>query len=161
MANPKQNTSNRKENQVDGISNEFKEELLSVDRVTRVTAGGRQLRFRAVMLVGNGKGKIGLGTGKSGEVVTAIAKAVNDAKKNMVEVSIDEGSVPYNLTTKYKSAIIMIHPASKGTGIIAGGAARKVLDVAGYSDVIAKRYGSTNIINNARATLKALTSFKK
>ncbi len=161
MANPKQNTSNRKENQVDGISNEFKEELLSVDRVTRVTAWGRQLRFRAVMLVWNWKWKIGLWTWKSWEVVTAIAKAVNDAKKNMVEVSIDEGSVPYNLTTKYKSAIIMIHPASKWTWIIAWWAARKVLDVAWYSDVIAKRYWSTNIINNARATLKALTSFKK
>ncbi|MDD3302976.1 MAG: 30S ribosomal protein S5 [Candidatus Gracilibacteria bacterium] len=164
MANPKENTTKRNEKKdVNGnvVVNEFKEELLSVDRVTRVTAGGRQLRFRAVMLVGNGKGKIGLGTGKSGEVVTAIAKAVNAAKKNMVEVPINDGSVPYNLTVKYKSAIVKLHQASKGTGIIAGGATRKVLDVAGYSDVLAKRFGSTNLINNARATLKALTSFKK
>ncbi len=161
MANSKENTPNKKENQVDGANNEFKEELLSVDRVTRVTAWGRQLRFRAVMLVWNWKWKIGLWTWKSWEVVTAIAKAVNDAKKNMLDVSIDEWSVPYNLKVKYKSAIVMIHPASKWTWIIAWWAARKVLDVAWYSDVIAKRYGSTNIINNARATLKALTSFKK
>jgi small subunit ribosomal protein S5 len=113
------------------------------------------------MLVWNWKWKIGLWTWKSWEVVTAIAKAVNDAKKNMVEVSIDGWSVPYNLKVKYKSAIVMIHPASKWTWIIAWWAARKVLDVAWYSDVISKRYGSTNIINNARATLKALTSFKK
>lgn len=161
MANSKENTPNKKENQVDGANNEFKEELLSVDRVTRVTAWGRQLRFRAVMLVWNWKWKIGLWTWKSWEVVTAIAKAVNDAKKNMLDVSIDEWSVPYNLKVKYKSAIVMVHPASKWTWIIAWWAARKVLDVAWYSDVIAKRYGSTNIINNARATLKALTSFKK
>ena len=161
MANSRENTANKKDNQVDGVVNEFKEELLSVDRVTRVTAWGRQLRFRAVMLVWNWKWKIGLWTWKSWEVVTAIAKAVNDAKKNMVEVSIDGWSVPYNLKVKYKSAIVMIHPASKWTWIIAWWAARKVLDVAWYSDVISKRYGSTNIINNARATLKALTSFKK
>jgi len=161
MANSKENTPNKKENQVDGANNEFKEELLSVDRVTRVTAWGRQLRFRAVMLVWNWKWKIGLWTWKSWEVVTAIAKAVNDAKKNMLDVSINEGSVPYNLKVKYKSAIVMIHPASKWTWIIAWWAARKVLDIAWYSDVIAKRYWSTNIINNARATLKALTSFKK
>nr|MDD3720070.1 30S ribosomal protein S5 [Candidatus Gracilibacteria bacterium] len=159
MTNPKENTT--KDTQVEVVNNEFKEELLSIDRVTRVTAGGRQLRFRAVMLVGNGKGKVGLGTGKSWEVVDAIAKAVNDARKNMVDVSIEEGSVPYELKVKYKSAVLMVHPATKGTGIIAGGAARKVFAVAGYSDVIAKRYGSTNLINNARAALKALTSFKK
>ncbi|MDD3646614.1 MAG: 30S ribosomal protein S5 [Candidatus Gracilibacteria bacterium] len=139
---------------------EFKEELLSIDRVTRVTTGGRQLRFRAVMLVGDGKGKVGLGTGKSWEVVDAIAKAVNDAKKNMVEVKIESGSVPYNVETKFKSAKLMLHPASEGTGIIAGGAIRKVLTVAGYTDVLAKRYGSTNTLNNAKAAIRALTSFK-
>lgn len=112
------------------------------------------------MVVGDGKGKVGLGTGKSWEVVDAIAKAVADAKKRMITVRIEEGTVPYNVQTKYKAAKVMVHPASKGTGIIAGGAVRKVLDVAGYSDVLAKRYGSSNLINNARATLEALMSFK-
>lgn len=140
--------------------NPFQEELLSVDRVTRVTAWGRQLRFRAVMLVWDGKGQVGLGTGKSWEVVDAISKAIADAKKNMVPVKIENGTVPYNTEAKFKSAKCMVHPASKGTGIIAGGSIRKVLMVAGYTDVLAKRYGSTNLINNARATIKALTSFK-
>lgn len=143
------------------VEKEFKEELLAIDRVTRVTSWGRQLRFRAVMVCGDGKGRVGLGTGKSWEVVDAIAKAVNDAKKNMVQVQIENGSVPYNVNVKYKSAKVMVHPASEGTGIIAGGSVRKVLSVAGYKNVLSKRYWSTNLINNARAAIKALTSFKK
>lgn len=139
---------------------EFKEELLAIDRVTRVTSGGRQLRFRAVIVLWDGKGRVGLGTGKSWEVVTAISKAVNNAKKNMVKVKIENGTVPYNMEMKYKSAKIMIHPASEGTGLIAGWAMRKVLAVAGYKDVLGKRFGSTNKINNAKATINVLTSFK-
>ncbi len=139
---------------------EFKEELLAIDRVTRVTAGWRQLRFRAVMVIGDGKGRVGLGTGKSWEVVDAIAKAISNAKKNLTEVKIEDGTIPYDITVKYKAAKLMIHPASKGTGIIAGGSARKVLAVAGYKDILAKRYGSNNLINNAKAAIKALTSFK-
>lgn len=139
---------------------EFKEELLSIDRVTRVTSGGRQLRFRAVMVIGDWKWRVALWTGKSWEVVDAIAKAVADAKKKLIEVKIVEGTIPYNIETKYKSAKIMIHPASKGTWIIAWGAVRKVLAVAWYADILAKRYGSTNLLNNAKATIKALTSFK-
>lgn len=139
---------------------EYKEELLSIDRVTRVTAWGRQLRFRAVIVIWDGKGKVGLGTGKSWEVVDAIAKAINNAKKNLVTVKIENGSVPYDIKVKEKSAVVMVHPASEGTWIIAGGSARKVLAVAGYTDVLAKRYGSNNHINNARATIKALSSFK-
>jgi small subunit ribosomal protein S5 len=112
------------------------------------------------MVIGDGKGRVALGTGKSWEVVDAIAKAVSNAKKNLTDVTIVNGTVPYNVNSKFKAAKIMLHPASKGTGIIAGGATRKVLTVAGYSDVLAKRYGSTNLINNARATINALSSFK-
>lgn len=154
----KRNNRRRKDSQ--SAPKEFREELLSIDRVTRVTAGGRQLRFRAVMVVGNGKGKVGLWTGKSWEVVDAIAKAVSDAKKNMIEVDVSSGTVPYDITVKFKAAKLMLHPASKGTGIIAGGSARKVLAVAGYEDVLAKRYGSSSLLNNAKAALKALSSFK-
>ena len=139
---------------------EFKEELLAIDRVTRVTSWGRQLRFRAVMVLGDGKGKVGLWTGKSWEVVDAIAKAVSDAKKNMVKVKMENWSVPYNIEAKYKSAKIMVHPATEWTWLIAGWSMRKVLSAAWYKDVLGKRYGSTNLINNARATIKALTSFK-
>ena len=139
---------------------EFKEELLAIDRVTRVTSWGRQLRFRAVIVLWDGKGKVSLWTGKSWEVVDAIAKAVASAKKKMVTVKIVKGTVPYNVEAKYKAAKVMVHPASEWTGIIAWWAVRKVLMVAGYQDVISKRYGSTNLINNARATIKALLSFK-
>ena len=139
----------------------LKEELLAIDRVTRVTSWGRQLRFRAVMVVWDGKGKVALWTWKSWEVVDAIAKAMTDAKKKLTEVTIENGTVPYESKVKYKAARVMVHPASKGTGLIAWGAMRKVLMVAWYKDVLAKRYGSTNLINNARATIKALSSFKK
>jgi len=139
---------------------EFKEELLAIDRVTRVTSGWRQLRFRAVMVIWDGKGRVALGTGKSWEVVDAIAKAIADAKKNLIKANIVDGTVPYDVTVKYKAAKVMLHPASKGTWIIAWGAVRKVLAVAGYKDILGKRYGSSNLINNAKATLKALQSFK-
>lgn len=139
---------------------EFHEELLSIDRVTRVTAWWRQLRFRAVMVVWDGKWKVWLWTGKSWEVVDAIAKAISNAKKNIVDVKIEDGTVPYNIEVKYKSAKMMVHPASEWTWIIAWGSARKVLAVAWYKNVLAKRYWSTNLINNARATINALTSFK-
>ena len=140
---------------------EFKEELLAIDRVTRVTSGWRQLRFRAVMVIWDGKGRVALGTWKSWEVVDAIAKSITDAKKKLVNVEISNGSVPYDLEVKYKSAKVMVHPASKWTWVIAWWAIRKVLIAAWYKDVLAKRYGSSNLINNARATIKALTSFKK
>lgn len=159
--NNKERPQQKKEAQFDAVNNEFKEELLGIDRVTRVTAWGRQLRFRAVMLVWNGKWKVWLWTWKSWEVVTAISKAVNDAKKNMKTVRIEDWTVPHDIKVKYKSAVIMVHQASKWTWIIAWGAARKVLDIAWYDDVIAKRTWSNNKINNARATIKALTSFKK
>jgi len=141
---------------------EFQEELLCIDRVTRVTAWGRQLRFRASIVIGDGKGRVAFGTGKSGEVVTAIQKAISNAKKDLQNVDICEwATVSHEIKTKFKSAVVFLHPASEGTGLIAGGSIRKVLNVAGYKNVLAKRYGSTNLINNARATIKALTSMKK
>lgn len=139
---------------------EFKEELLSIDRVTRVTSWGRQLRFRAVMVIWDGKWRVWLWTWKSWEVVDAIAKAVANAKKNLINVKMVNWTVPYDITAKYKAAKIMVHPASEWTWLIAGWAARKVLMVAWYKDLLAKRYGSSNLINNARATIKALTMFK-
>lgn len=139
---------------------EFREELLSIDRVTRVTSWGRQLRFRAVMVIWNEKGKVGLWTWKSWEVIDAIAKAISNAKKNLTTVKIEDGTIPYNLKAKFKAARIMVNPASKWTWLIAWGSVRKVLSVAGYKDALAKRYWSTNLINNAKAALKALKSFK-
>ncbi|MDD2566202.1 MAG: 30S ribosomal protein S5 [Candidatus Gracilibacteria bacterium] len=144
----------------DAAPKEFKEELLQIDRVTRVTAGGRQLRFRASVVIGDGKGRVGLGIGKAGEVVVAIEKAVRDAKKNIIKFAIIDGTIAHNITADYKAASVMLHPASPGTGIIAGGAVRKIISVSGLRDILAKRYGSTNAITNARATLKALSLIK-
>ena len=141
-------------------SKEYREELLAIDRVTRVTSGWRQLRFRAVIVIWDWKGKVALWTGKSWEVVDAIAKAVANAKKKLVDVKIVNWTVPYNVENKYKSAKIMIHPASEGTGIIAGGAVRKVLAAAGYSNVLAKRYCYSNLIKNSRSDIVSLSSFK-
>lgn len=142
------------------VEKEFKEELLEVARVTRVTAGGRQLRFRAAVVVGNGKGTVGLGTGKAAEVVVAIEKAVRDAKKNLVTFPIVGGTVPHDVKANFKATSVMLHPAFEGTGIIAGGAIRKLMFVSGLKDVLAKRFGGQNQMTNVRAALRALQSLK-
>ena len=142
------------------VEKEFREELLEVARVTRVTAGGRQLRFRAAVVVGNGKGTVGLGTGKASEVVVAIEKAVRDAKKNLITFPIKNGSVPHDTKANFKATSVLLHQAVEGTGIIAGGAIRKLMFVSGLKDVIAKRFGGTNQLTNVRAAIKALAGLK-
>jgi small subunit ribosomal protein S5 len=139
---------------------EFKEEMLSIDRVTRVTAGGRQLRFRASIVIGDGKGRIGLGIGKSGEVQGAIEKAIRDAKKNLITFPIVNGTIPHDVAVNFKSSSLFLHPAHPGTGIIAGGAVRKIMAVSGIKDIIAKQHGAPNGITNARVTMKALSLLK-
>lgn len=139
---------------------EFLEELLQIARVTRVTSWGRQLRFRATVVVWNKKWKVWVWTGKAWEVVDAIAKAVRDAKKNLVNISIKDWTIWHDVKAKYKSASLFLHPASEWTWIIAWGAPRKVLSVSWISNIISKRYWSTNVINNARATIKALESIR-
>ncbi len=139
---------------------EFKEELLAIDRVTRVTAGGRQIRFRASIVIGDGKGRIGLGVGKAGEVQVAIEKAIRDAKKNLVTFQIINGTISHDVCVEYKASSLHILPAHPGTGIIAGGAVRKIFAVSGIKDIIAKQHGAPNKITNARVTLKALQALK-
>ena len=142
------------------VNKEFKEELLWIDRVTRVTAGWRQLRFRASVIVWNEKWTVGLWIGKAWEVVVAIEKAVRDAKKNLIKFDIENWTIAHNISADFKAASVMLHPASPWTWIIAWGAVRKLISVSGIKDILAKRYGSTNPITNARATLKALTMLK-
>jgi len=139
---------------------EFREEMIAIDRVTRVTAGGRQLRFRASIVIGDGKGRIGLGIGKSGEVQGAIEKAIRDAKKNLVTFPIVNGTIPHDVVANFKSSSLFLHPAHPGTGIIAGGSVRKMLAVSGITDIIAKQHGAPNGITNARVAMKALASLK-
>ncbi len=139
---------------------EFDEVTLSVDRVTRVVAGGRRMRFRAIVVMGNKKGKVGLGTGKAAEVQAAIKKAAVDAKRHMIRIPLCEGTIPHEVNVKYKAAKIRLLPACKGTGIIAGGAVRVVLEQAGVQDVLSKRFGSSNKLVNAQAVIKAFEKLR-
>jgi len=136
---------------------EFEEELLHIARVTRVVKGGRRLRFRATVAIGDKKGKVALGVGKSLEVATAVQKAIAKAKKAIIKVPLTESlSIPYEVKIKFKAAKLIMMPASEGTGVKAGGVVRKIFDVAGIHNVIAKRLGSTNPLVNAQATMLAL-----
>lgn len=140
---------------------EFEEEVLQIDRVTRVVKGGRRLRFRATVVVGNKNGKVGIGIGKSNEVVGAIQKAINHAKKDMVVVPLVKGTIPHEVRLKFKSARIMMMPASLGTGIIAGGAVRKIAELAGIKNMLSKIFGTRNRITNAHAMMLALRELRK
>ncbi len=140
---------------------EFEEILLEVRRVTRVNTGGRQLSFRAIILVGNKAGKIGLGVSKGADVQIAVRKATNEAYKNMKVIPITEGgSIPYEVSFKYKAAIIKIIPAAEGTGLKAGSSLRSVMELAGYKNILSKIMGTNNKLNNALATIMALNTFK-
>ena len=135
---------------------EFTETTLSLDRVTRVVKGGRRMRFRAVVIVGNKKGKVGLGTGKANEVQVAVGKATKAARRAMINVPIYKGTIPHEIGIKFKAAKLLLMPASEGTGIIAGGALRTVLDHAGVKNVLSKRFGTGNKLVNAQAIMLAL-----
>lgn len=139
---------------------EFEEDVLEISRVTRVVKGGRKLRFRALVVIGNKKNKVGLGIGKSNEVTGAIQKAIAKAKKNLITIVLDGATIPYDINLKYKASKIYLKPAAPGTGIIAGGTVRKVLDLAGVKDILSKAFGTTNKICNAKATYMALKSLK-
>lgn len=144
----------------DRAPSEFTETTLSVDRVTRVVKGGRRMRFRAVVIVGNKKGKVGMGTGKANEVQAAVQKATKAAKRNMIKVPLIKGTIPHEVDVKFKAAKLRLMPASEGTGIIAGGALRVICDHAGISNVLAKRFGTGNTLVNAQATFKALAKLR-
>jgi len=139
----------------------FEEVLLEVRRVTRVTTGWRQMSFRATMLVGNRKWKIGIGTAKGNDVLSAIKKATHEAYKSIADVTITEnGSVPYARVIKYKSAVVKLLPAAPGTWLKAWSSVRRVLELAGYTNILSKIVGTTNKLNNAKAAIKALSTFK-
>ena len=134
--------------------------VVSVRRVTKVVKGGRTLRFSALVVVGDKKGKVGIGLGKAKEVSLAIEKATTAAKKNMKPVAVVEGSIPHEVIGKFSTTRILMLPASEGTGVIAGGAARSVIELAGISNIVTKIHGSTNNVNVVKATLQGLLSVK-
>ena len=137
----------------------YEEELISIGRVTKVTKGGRHFRFSAVVVVGDRKGKVGLGTGKSNEVPDAIKKASQAAQKNIVKVSIvEERTIPHEAIGVCGASRVMLRPANKGTGVKAGGPVRSVLEMAGVKDILSKSLGSSTKVNMAYATLEALKS---
>lgn len=135
---------------------EFEERVVQIDRVSRVVKGGRRFRFRATMVIGDRKGKVGLGIAKGQDVQSAIQKATADAKKHMITVPILNETIPFELMTSFAGAKVLLKPASAGTGIIAGGAVRPIIELAGITNILSKSLGSDNRINNAKATMKTL-----
>ncbi len=135
---------------------EFEEVVIGINRVVKVVKGGRRFRFAALVVVGDKKGRVGFGTGKANEVPDAIRKAVDDAKRNIINVPMVGTTLPHDIIGKHDSGSILLKPAPEGTGIIAGGPVRSILELAGYSDVVSKSLGSNNKTNMVRATMNGL-----
>lgn len=158
---PRQNKDRRQRQARQKQPKLYEEEVISIGRVTKVTKGGRHFRFSAVVVVGNKKGKVGLGTGKANEVPDAIKKAVQAATKNVVDVSIvEDRTIPHEAIGVEGASRVMLKPAAKGTGVKAGGPVRSVLEMAGVKDILSKSLGSNTKINMAYATLNALKAQK-
>jgi len=147
-------------NKVKSSEIEYKDKLVGVQRVTKVTKGGRTFSFSAIVVVGNEKGVVGHGLGKAKEVTTAISKGIEDAKKNLIKVPVHRGTIPHAQEGKYCGARVLIKPAANGTGVIAGGAMRAVLESVGITDVLAKSKGSSNPHSVVKATIDALQKLR-
>jgi small subunit ribosomal protein S5 len=150
----------KKENRVKPTDTELKEKLVNLNRVAKVTKGGRTFSFAAVVVVGDGNGTVGHGLGKARDVSEAITKATDDAKKNLIKVPIFNGTIPHEQKGKFGAGKVLIKPASDGTGVIAGGAMRAVLEIAGVHNVLAKSQGSSNPHNVIKATIDALSKLR-
>jgi len=151
----------RKNNRKQEKDSEWQERVVQIRRVTKVVKGGKKLSFRAVVVIGNEKGQVGVGVGKASDVIGAVKKGVADGKKNLVEVPLNKSySIPHPSTGEAGGARVFMRPAAPGTGVIAGGAVRTVLEMAGVRNVLAKQLGSDNLLNNARAAADALDALR-
>ena len=139
---------------------EIENKVISVRRVTKTTKGGRSLSFSALVVVGNGKGKVGIGSGKDSEVPNAIDKAVADAKRHMIAIPLVGTTIPHEILGKFGKSSVLLLPTKEGSGIIAGGAARAVIELSGIKDIVAKAYGSRNSINLVKATMEGLKALR-
>lgn len=153
---PRKNQGEQRERQVP----DFDQKVVEVKRVTRVVAGGKRMRFRALVVIGDRKGKVGFGLKKGRDVAESVNKAVNQAKKNMVTLPLVHETIPHEINIKYKSSKLILRPAKAGQGVIAGGAVRSVMDLAGVKNVMSKMIGSNNKVNNVKAVFSAFKSMK-
>lgn len=140
---------------------EWSERVVSIQRVTKVVKGGKKMSFRAVVVIGNERGKVGVGVGKAGDVITAVRKGVTDGKKNVISVPLTStDSIPHPVDGRFGAAKLVLRPSAPGSGVIAGGSTRTVLELAGVKNILSKQLGSNNSLNNARATINGLTTLR-
>ena len=158
---PQRKGKRRKIETVEPVESEWKEQVVQIRRVTKVVKGGKKLSFRAIVVCGNKKGQVGMGCAKAAEVIIAIQKAVVDARKNLVTVPIFKTTIPHTVIGCSGAGEVKLRPASQGTGIIAGGAVRTILELSGVENIVAKSLGSKSPLNVANATLDALKSLRK
>ncbi|MGB3403774.1 MAG: 30S ribosomal protein S5 [Microcoleaceae cyanobacterium] len=161
MAEQQQQQRRKKGNRTKEKETEWQERVVQIRRVTKVVKGGKKLSFRAIVIVGNERGQVGVGVGKAADVIGAVKKGVADGRKNVISVPLTKAnSIPHPVNGIGGGANVMVRPASPGTGVIAGGAVRTVLELAGVQNILAKQLGSSNPLNNARATVDALSSLR-